>query len=125
MGGLGLLRCGSPRTSSSSGPHDHHGRAGVAQAKVAWEHTTPSGRRCYLAPRSPSIPSDGPSANLPPELLTREPSLEESERGADHFRLVTTALVRLEWLRLRHDGHLRARFCWPGGDQVHATWLEP
>ena len=85
----------------------------------AWARTSAGSRVCYRAPEPPSTRTDAPASNQPPA----EP--DDPDEGLDNFRLVRTVLDRLEWLRLRHDGHRRALFTWDDAGACAATWLEP
>jgi pyridoxamine 5'-phosphate oxidase len=96
-----------------------------ALADAAWGRSSLSSRRCYLAPQAPSSALEAFSPNLPPDLLHRRPELEVSEGGRRHFALVLCRLDRMEWLHLRHDGHVRARFEWAPDGAMTATWLAP
>lgn len=86
-----------------------------------WSASTLSARRCYLAPRAPGDPCDGPSANLPEHLLDRSPVAGEDAPGRDHFAVVLTKAVEIDWLWLRAAGHRRARFAIGEG----GSWIEP
>lgn len=73
----------------------------------AWKATNLSSRRCYLAPHAPGEAADAASINLPAELSSRDPTQEESEQGAVNFGLVECGIDRLDWLYLKHTGHVR------------------
>lgn len=95
-------------------------------ADEAWQATRLMSRRCYLAPNAPSSRAVEPSPNLPPELLVAEPDRDGSEAGRANFAVVVTRVDRLDWLRLKHDGHRRGVFEWDGeGGEPRASWLEP
>ena len=96
-----------------------------ALADAAWAASSMSSRRCYLAPHAPSSVRPDFSPNLPSDLLHHIPDEATSEAGREHFALVRCRLDRLEWLHLRHDGHVRARFEWdPAGNRTDC-WLAP
>ncbi|MEM0983490.1 MAG: pyridoxamine 5'-phosphate oxidase family protein [Planctomycetota bacterium] len=95
-----------------------------ALADEAWANTRLMSRRCYLAPAPPSTESDTPTPNLPTEFESRDPTKEESEAGRANFAVVTTRVDEIDWLWLRHQGHLRARFTRTDGGYT-STWLEP
>ncbi len=97
------------------------------RANAAWQRTGPHSRVCYRAPEPPGTPADTPVANLPepdaaPDTESQAP--HDEERGIDRFRVFQTTVIRIDWLRLRHDGHRRARFEWHAGDLV-ARWIHP
>ena len=93
-------------------------------ADEAWSRSSLSSRRCYLAPHAPSISLADFSANLPGDLLHQAPDQGASEAGRSNFAVVRCHLESIDWLHLRHDGHVRARFSWDG-DAVEAEWLAP
>lgn len=95
-------------------------------AEEAWAATRLMSRRCYLAPSGPSTPTETPSINLPDDLATASPDEGRSEAGRANFAALVTRVDRLDWLRLRHDGHRRALFEWADrAAEPRATWLEP
>lgn len=98
---------------------------GDAIATAAWESASLGSRRCYLAPDAPSVVSKVPTANLPDALLTRHPTVEESRSGQMQFAVVETQVSRIDWLRLRYDGHRRAQFAWDKDGNLEASWITP
>ena len=97
-----------------------HGTAAVRtdgpEVDAAWDATTASARRCYLAPSAPGTPTDGPDANIPPAFADRDPAPAESAPGRANFALIRCAAESIDWLHLHHAGHRRARFrLTPGG----------
>ncbi|MEM1166234.1 MAG: pyridoxamine 5'-phosphate oxidase family protein [Planctomycetota bacterium] len=110
------LRCGGSARVEREG----------ATVDVAWDNTPLMSRRCYLAPRAPGAPSEGPSANLPEALIERDPTSEESEGGRAHFAVVVCDVLEIEWLWLHHAGHRRAWWSRDGvGEAWRGGWLEP
>ncbi len=79
-------------------------------ADRSWESATLSSRRCYLAPAAPGTVCAEPSPNLPPHLLKRVPTVEESLPGRVNFSVISTEVHAMDWLWLASDGHRRARF---------------
>ena len=94
-------------------------------ADAAWQRSSPSSRRCYLAPHAPSSTLEDFSPNLPGDLLHRAPDEAGSELGRDNFALVTVRLDVIDWLHLRHDGHVRARFSWDRDGALFSEWVAP
>ena len=90
--------------------------------EAAWANTTPSARRCYLAPHAPGAAADGPEPNVPAAFRDRDPTDAESAPGRAHFRLLRTTADRVEYLRLAHDGHRRLHFVRSPGGPWRATW---
>ena len=95
------------------GVADLHTDDGVADA--AWEASGAHSRRCYASRQAPSgvIAAPGPQPEIDGEDWTFARS---------HFAVIVTRVVRLEWLRLHHGGHRRARF-----DDVtpDGVWIQP
>ncbi|MEM9701128.1 MAG: pyridoxamine 5'-phosphate oxidase family protein [Planctomycetota bacterium] len=89
---------------------------------AAWEATTPSARRCYLAPYVPGTPTERPEPNMPATVRQRDPTADESAPGRANFALLRTDADRIEWLFLRHDGHQRALFTQDDG-AWRGTWV--
>ncbi len=88
-------------------------------ADAAWEAGTNFARRCYLAPVPPGTEADGPSPNLPEDVLDEEPSDERLDAEArENFGVLIVAIEEVDWLYLSHDGHKRA--VWNGEE---ARWL--
>lgn len=96
-----------------------------AVADEAWSRSELSSRRCYLAPRAPGAECDAPSPNLPPELVGRRPTVEESLPGREHFGVVRARSLAIDWLWLGADGHRRARFTRETSGAWAGAWIEP
>ncbi|MEL7088010.1 MAG: pyridoxamine 5'-phosphate oxidase family protein [Planctomycetota bacterium] len=100
-------------------------RTDDAVADAQWDASSPSSRRCYLAPSPPGELSETVSPNLPPGVRGRVPTAEESAAGRRNFAVVDCRVERFDWLYLHHAGHRRARFVWAEGDATPtADWLE-
>lgn len=84
----------------------------------AWAESPVRSRKCYLAPLAPSTAVEQPSANLPVSLLDRDPTPAESEPGRENFAVIVCEAETLDWVRLAHDGHLRATY-----DRDDGQWL--
>lgn len=95
------------------------------RADDGWARSALSSRRCYLAPRAPGAACDAPSPNLPPGILDRRPTEEETLPGRANFGVVITRATEIDWLYLASEGHQRARFT-RGADGVWSgAWIEP
>jgi hypothetical protein len=92
-------------------------------ADQQWRASSPSSRRCYLAPHPPGDPADGPSPNLPEAVRGRVPDEPETRPGRTQFAVIRTVVQRLDWLDLHHAGHRRARFTWPADAPRIDRWL--
>lgn len=95
-------------------------------ADEQWEQTRLMSRRCYLAPGAPGSVVNQQDPNLPLTFTRRDPTHEESEAGRAHFAVLVTEVHSMDVLRLRHDGHARARFSWDAsGEQNESAWVLP
>lgn len=94
-------------------------------ADAAWANTAPFSRRCYLATIPPGSASDEETSGLPPELESREPTLEESESGRENFCAVITQIEEIDVYTLAVTGHRRAHFWLEKGEVVRAEWRAP
>ena len=76
-------------------------------AEEAWRKSQLLSRRCYLAPIAPSLTLDDLRPNLPPELVGREPTEAEAEKGFENFTVLRCQITEMDILSLRYDGNLR------------------
>ncbi|MEM8799945.1 MAG: pyridoxamine 5'-phosphate oxidase family protein [Pseudomonadota bacterium] len=93
-------------------------------ASAAWEVTKPMSRRCYLADPGPGSALEMPGAGLPPELIDRSPTPEESAPAQAFFHPFHIEITSIDWLYLAHSGHRRAQFRWDGTDW-NGNWSVP
>ena len=93
-------------------------------AKYRWQGTQLSARRCYLAAHGPGTPIATASAGLPSSLEGRSLTVEESERGWEHFAVIACHVQKMDWLYLNAHGHRRANFHWNGHKWL-AVWVAP
>lgn len=96
-----------------------------AVADAAWAAASASSRRCYLAEAGPGAPLDAPGAALPAALRDRSPTLDETVPGRAHFAVLLFRAETLDWLRLGHDGGVRARFAREPAGEWHGQWIAP
>ncbi|MEM8877759.1 MAG: pyridoxamine 5'-phosphate oxidase family protein [Pseudomonadota bacterium] len=93
--------------------------AGTERVQAVWDGMKDMSRECYRVGQSPSTPIPSPEES-PLHGLSEEEAFA-------NFALVDVVLTRLEWLYLRHGGHMRARVTWPDdaapGSAPDATWL--
>lgn len=93
-------------------------------ARHRWNASSLSSRRCYLAPLRPGQEVAAMSHNLPEDLLSHNPSRERSEAGFENFCAVACEISDIDWLYLRGEGHMRARFSLAQGEW-RKTWVAP
>jgi pyridoxamine 5'-phosphate oxidase len=93
--------------------------AGTDRVRQVWNDMKDMSRECYRVGQPPSTPILSPDDS---PLHT----FSEEEAYAN-FALVDVALTRIEWLYLKHGGHMRARLDWPAdapeNSAPEATWL--
>ncbi|MBL8068211.1 MAG: hypothetical protein JNM28_07160 [Armatimonadetes bacterium] len=93
-------------------------------ADEAWAATQLLSRRCYLAEPGPGTSVPFPSSGLPEELVDREPTVEESCAGREHFCVALTHVDRLDVYCLAYEGHRRCHFTFEG-KAWQADWRIP
>ncbi len=81
-------------------------------AKTQWLASAERSRMCYATSTAPSTAVSGPEPSAP---LTS---------GVDNFAVVNCTVRMIDWLFLRHEGHLRARFTWQQ-EAWRGEWLAP
>ncbi len=92
--------------------------------EAAWATTTLSGRRSYLTILPPGTVVGAATSGLPDQSEMQPAVLQATNVGRANFALVIVTLTQVEWLRLTHDGHRRARFTRSGTDWA-GEWLIP
>ena len=90
----------------------------------AWEKATLSSRKCYLSKYRPSQKIQKSGDGLPPHLLARIPSAEESQFGKANFAVIVNEIISIDWLYLSSNGHERALYNFDRG-QIRKTWIAP
>jgi pyridoxamine 5'-phosphate oxidase len=91
---------------------------------LAWERTSLSSRKCYLAHEFPGAHVAEPSSGLAPIWTVRDPTPEESHAGRPQFAILMVDVVEIEWVFLASPGHRRAQFRWIG-EAWRKNWLVP
>ncbi|MEJ7863422.1 MAG: pyridoxamine 5'-phosphate oxidase family protein [Pyrinomonadaceae bacterium] len=89
-----------------------------------WRATSFFSRRCY-AGDSPSQISPKPTSGLPAELVSRQPSKEESENGNANFVVVSSTVDSIDCLELDVKGNRRSLFSWNVVGELETKWLTP
>lgn len=95
-------------------------------AEAAWHKAAASSRRCYLAETGPGGVLYAAGSAIPEDLLHRAPTIDETLAGRANFAVLLVEVRSLDWLKLTHEGGIRARFTrsdatapWQGG------WIAP
>ncbi|MEM9387212.1 MAG: pyridoxamine 5'-phosphate oxidase family protein [Pseudomonadota bacterium] len=84
-----------------------------------WQNSRLQSQSCYRHLVGPGSHLDSPLDYLPDKSDSGA-----GTRGRQHFAIVVTQIISLEWLSLHHAGHRRLRFT-IGDRGVDSTWLAP
>lgn len=82
-----------------------------------WKNTSASAKRCYQGAAKPSTLTPVQNSNLPKEPVS--PHL-----GRENFTRVLFQVSKIDWLFLRAEGHLRAKWEW-NESQLQGNWAIP
>ncbi|MCP4509137.1 MAG: hypothetical protein GY826_22405 [Fuerstiella sp.] len=94
-------------------------------AEQLWQHETESSLRGYLAPYVPGTVRSVPESNLPDDMRQRIPQRDQLSAARENFAVISGAVKIADWLLLRPDGNLRARFTYEDGSVSSGNWLAP
>ena len=92
-------------------------------AREVWDTIPPDARGDYIGPVAPGTHTEHYADNLPPEFK-EAPTKENTQAGFTNFVVMACEVKALDFLKLRHDGHLRARFYWQE-NQWKRYWAAP
>ena len=90
-----------------------------------WHAEAESSLRGYLAPYVPGTVRPAPESNLPNTVRERIPDRSELTSARANFVVISCVVDAADWLLLRPDGNLRARFAYEDGAVSTADWLAP
>ena len=93
-----------------------------SQLDDIWNPLPPAARKMYLAPMKPGSPLNQPTPNLPPDIISRDPTLEESQQGRPNFAVINITIDKIDWLYLKKEGHVRAKFTYIN-NEWQGTWI--
>jgi len=93
------------------------------EAQRVWQDIPPSARGDYVGPLPPGTRSQEYTDNLPPSFR-EQPTEENTQQGIENFVLIVSEVQQLDFLKLRRDGHLRAKFTW-NESQWESNWVAP
>ncbi|CAN5452870.1 flavin-binding protein [soil metagenome] len=89
-----------------------------------WFATELFSRRCYVG-EAPSQISPKPTSGLPDDLIERQPTAEESERGKANFTVISSTIAEIDCLEMNVRGHRRSLFRWHESGELETRWLTP
>ena len=92
--------------------------------KERWKSVTPSSKRCYLGPYSPSEQLEKYHPNIPENVKFKNPSEDDSNVGYDNFVIIRCHFNELDYLKLKYSGHLRCKLVFEKKN-INAFWLAP
>jgi hypothetical protein len=93
-------------------------------AEEQWFATELFSRRCYVG-EAPSRESKKPTSGLPEDLISRQPTREESETGRANFVVVSSSIDSIDCMELDVKGNRRSLFVWNGAGEMETKWLTP
>ena len=100
------------------------GLADQARVDERWAASSAPSRKCYLVEPGPGTPLEAWSSGHDEWAGAVVPPLSRTEAGRAHFTVVETQVEQLEVLRVRREGHHRARYAWRDGSW-QGTWVVP
>ena len=83
-----------------------------------WNASQEISRQCYYTPFSPSSVLKEPFSN---SLL----NLKGKGLGLSVFGLIVSTVVQIDYLKLKHDGHVRCEFKCDNKRLVKSNWIAP
>lgn len=90
---------------------------GDETARTAWRNTPLANRRNYCAIKAPGAATSSRESLFPPDGIDGAPALEQTEIGFENFAIISVEIERIDWLRLRPEGHLRILFTRKGAGE--------
>ena len=92
--------------------------------KQRWDIVTPSSKRCYMGPFSPSESLKEYHANIPHEVKFKDPSDQESSDGYNNFVIIRCHFHEIDFLKLKYSGHQRCKFIF-NEENIKVNWIAP
>ena len=104
------------------GPASVHSHDSIADA--LWKRVGGFSRLNFCTAAAPGTPLERPSSGLSTRLLKDLPKALRGDAGRENFAAIVGRVARMDWLKLRPSGNLRARFGWEA-DRLEASWIVP
>ena len=95
-----------------------------SETKKRWDQVTPSSKRCYMGPYSPSESLSEYHPNIPESVQFKNPSDKESLIGYKNFVIVRCYFDKVDYLKLKYSGHFRCNFML-SESKIDAEWIAP
>jgi hypothetical protein len=94
-------------------------------AQNLWEQESPMSLRSFLSALPPGTPITEADFRFDASGLPDAPTVEDVQPGRANFCVVCCHVAAMEWLMLRPEGHLRARFEYDTSQTTTRQWLSP
>jgi len=92
--------------------------------KQRWDNLTPSSKRCYMGPFSPSDTIKEYHPNIPDNVKFKNPTDDESLFGYDNFVIIRCHFYEIDFLKLKYSGHQRCKFIFEKSG-IKVNWVAP
>tara|TARA_Y100000739_G_scaffold179643_1_gene157702 strand:- start:4215 stop:4811 length:597 start_codon:yes stop_codon:yes gene_type:complete len=92
--------------------------------KQRWDNVTPSSKRCYMGPFSPSESLEEYHPNIPDDVKFKNPSDHKSLVGYNNFVIIRCHFHEIDFLKLKYSGHKRCKFIFEEED-IKVNWVAP
>tara|TARA_B100001173_G_scaffold116799_1_gene101217 strand:+ start:63 stop:659 length:597 start_codon:yes stop_codon:yes gene_type:complete len=92
--------------------------------KQRWSNLTPSSKRCYMGPFSPSKSLEEYHPNIPDNVKFKNPSDQESSNGYENFVIIRCHFHEIDYLKLKYSGHQRCKFIFDDTG-IKVNWVAP
>ena len=89
-----------------------------------WDSVTPSSKRCYMGPFSPSESLEEYHPNIPDDVKFKNPSEQESYDGYNNFVIIRCHFREIDFLKLKYSGHQRCKFIFDE-ENIKVKWVAP
>ena len=92
--------------------------------KQRWDNVTPSSKRCYMGPYSPSDILEEYHPNIPDNVQFQDPSDQDSISGYNNFVIIRCHFYEVDFLKLKYSGHQRCKLIFDK-KKIDASWVAP
>ena len=92
--------------------------------KQRWDNITPSSKRCYMGPYSPSDILEEYHPNIPDNVQFQDPTDQDSISGYNNFVIIRCHFYEIDFLKLKYSGHQRCMFTFDK-ENINVSWVAP
>ena len=92
--------------------------------KQRWDNITPSSKRCYMGPYSPSDILEEYHPNIPDNVQFQDPTDQDSISGYNNFVIIRCHFYEIDFLKLKYSGHQRCKFTFDK-ENINVSWVAP